>query len=95
MYILFKYDYNDDERIILNFKISNDINDILPMLPSPPSNTDEIITIWPGDYIHQYIVLTNYDRIEEVKKPFYDEVIKLSKQCFILNRDNKIKKILK
>jgi len=94
MYILFKYDYNDEERIILNFKVTNHIEDILPLLPSQP-NTNEIINVWPSDMQNQYIVLTNYDRIDEVKKPFYDEVIKLSKQCLVLNRDNKIKQILK
>lgn len=94
MYILFKYDYNDEERIILNFKVTNHIEDILPLLPSQP-NTNEIINVWPSDMQNQYIVLTNYDRIDEVKKPFYDEVIKLSKQCITLNRDNKIKQILK
>lgn len=94
MYILFKYDYNDEERIILNFKVTNHIEDILHLLPSQP-NTNEIINVWPSDMQNQYIVLTNYDRIDEVKKPFYDEVIKLSKQCLVLNRDNKIKQILK
>jgi len=88
MYITLKYDYSNDERIILGYKISNDINDILPLLPS---NTDEIITIWPGDYIHQYIVFIDYNRVNEVNNKFYNEAIKLAKQCV---RDYNLIKIL-
>ena len=74
MYITLKYDYSNDERIILGYKISNDINDILPILPS---KTDEIIARWPGDYIHQYIVFIDYNRVNQVNNKFYNEAIKL------------------
>lgn len=97
MYITLKYDYSNDERIILGYKISNDINDILPILPS---KTDEIIAIWPGDYIHQYIVFIDYclwqsaqqyNRVNQVENKFYNEAIKLAKQCV---RDYNLIKIL-
>jgi len=80
MYILLKYDYEQDERIILGYKVSNDINYLLSLLPSKP-NLNEIVTIWPGDFLHQYIVLIDYNRIDEVKNKFYSEAIKLAKQC--------------
>ena len=87
MYIALKYDYNDDERIILHCRLSNDINDILlhsrlpEAVPLLPSKTNEIITIWPGDYIHQYIVYIDYNRVNQVENKFYNEAIKLAKQC--------------
>ena len=72
------------------YKISNDINDILTLLPSEP-NINEIINIWPGDYIHQYIVFIDYNRVNEVNNKFYNEAIKLAKQCL---REHNLIKIL-
>ncbi len=76
MYILLKYDYSNDERIILGYKVSNNLDEL-----KTPSPTNDIVTIWPGDYIHQYIVFIDYNRVDEVKNKFYNESIKLAKQC--------------
>ena len=76
MYILLKYDYSNDERIILCYKVSNNLDEL-----KTPSPTNDIVTIWPGDYIHQYIVFIDYNRVDEVKNKFYNESIKLAKQC--------------
>ena len=76
MYILLKYDYSNDERIILGYKVSNNLDEL-----KTPSPTNDIVTIWPGDYIHQYIVFIDYNRVDVVKNKFYNESIKLAKQC--------------
>ena len=89
MYILLKYDYSNDERIILGYKVSNNLDEL--KTPSP-TNTNDIVNIWPGDYLHQYIVLIDYNRIDEIKNKFrYNEPIKLAKQCI---REYKLIKIL-
>lgn len=76
MYILLKYDYSNDERIILHsrlpeavlgYKISNTLDEL--KTPVPIIN-NEIVTIWPGDYI-----------LNQVENKFYNEAIKLAKQC--------------
>ena len=82
MYILLKYQYETDiyhhetdERIVIDYKVSNNLDEL-----KTPSTTNDIVTIWP-DGINQYIVFIDLSRVDEVKNNFYIEAIKLGKQC--------------